>query len=164
MEVVNILAVIVGALTILVTALIGWQIYIGISFEKRMKSIVEANMEDLRIYADKKVAGAKYDLLTAIITTQIDLKNWDMIALISSYIPQTLIDFNADEDTINKAIRLMHEPYCGNNKQSVKIPTTQKLEERIIPLISLSSEARAFQSELLILMNEHRHRDSDKEL
>lgn len=164
MEIIDFLVIIVGILSLLVAILIGWQIYRTITFERRMrdyvKNIVGVAQKEALDYANKKVAGAKLNLLTAIVTTQIDLENWDMTALICSYMSEALIGFEAPEEDINITLNTMRIPYEENRQVHVSIATTTKLRDSMLPLLGRSKLVEQFYLELGIMIYERRKPNS----
>ena len=81
------LGLIVGILALLVTVLLGWQIFSVIGLESRVRNMMYEKLDMYNAANEKKLAAQQTELLTAIMMTQLEVKNIDMILILASYIP-----------------------------------------------------------------------------
>lgn len=153
MDVIDVLSVMVCSLSVLVTLLIGWQIYQVISVNRIIKRKIEQKLQDYNCNVEKRLAAQQTELLTAIMTVQIDAGNVNMVLLMGAYIPKqmerasaiTKENVIAEVEKIKSAIRCVDGCEYQFSKHCL-----HRLIEAYEPLSGFL-EVRQFLSELRML-------------
>ena len=135
---------IVGILSLLVTLLIGWQIYNYIILKKLISRRIEKAVQQSEVKMHRTLASIQMDLFLGMTVAQIDLQNWEMMAVMGRRALIAATAASPNEHEISAMVDTIKIAYKNERWRDISPDVTKTLQDSLEPLLSKSKAVRDF--------------------
>lgn len=137
----DIAGVLVSILSMLVTVLIGWQIYNVITIDNRMKSIMNERLVDLAVCTNNAIKLAQIELQTLMMDGYLGDGNFKMLLRSAIKNVDRLIEIK-DSKNSQKFVNILIEMYkIKDIRNNIEAKETKQLAEKVRNLLSFTPNA-----------------------
>lgn len=137
----DIAGVFVGILSMLVTILIGWQIYNVITIDHRMKSIMNERLSDLAVHTKNAIKLAQIELQTSMMDGYLGDGNFKMLLRSAIKNVNRLIEIK-DSNNSQIFVHILIEMYkIKDIKNNIDAKETKQLAEKVKELLPFTPNA-----------------------